>query len=100
MILNETKLSQASQSKNVQFCHYIRGFVPKIEKMKRVAILVPKGEVMPNAIIGAYFLLTQANLFLFQNGHSPAFDVKIVGYEKEELLYDGSFLVKTLLYKH
>ena len=66
--------------------------------MKHVAILVPKGEVMPNAIIGAYFLLTQANLFLSQNGRSPVFDVKIVGHKKEELLYDGSFLVKTMLY--
>ena len=63
--------------------------------MKKLAILVPKGEVMPNAIIGAYFLLTQANLFLSQNGRASVFDLRIVGYKKRSLLYDGSFSVKT-----
>lgn len=67
--------------------------------MKNLAILVPKGDVLPNAIIGAYFLLTQANLFLSQNGQSPKFDVKIIGYKKQSLLYDGSFSVKTENFK-
>lgn len=50
---------------------------------------------MPNAIMGAYFLLTQANFALMQKGGSPVFDLKILGYQKESLLYDGSFSVKT-----
>lgn len=65
------------------------------EAVKQLAILVPKGDVLPNAIIGAYFLLTQANLYQLQNGGLPKFDVKIVGYKKQSLLYDGSFSVKT-----
>lgn len=67
--------------------------------MKNVAILVPKGEVLPNAIIGAYFLLTQANLYLLQNGQQPNLKVKIVGYKNQSLLYDGSFSVKTENFK-
>ncbi|MCB0633414.1 MAG: helix-turn-helix domain-containing protein [Saprospiraceae bacterium] len=63
--------------------------------MKSIAILVPKGEVMPNAILGAYFLLTQANFFAQQQGRSAVFAVDLIGYESNTLLYDGSFTVKT-----
>ena len=67
--------------------------------MKKTAILVPKGEVMPSAIVGAYFLLTQANLFLRQNGKPAVFDVQLVGFRKESSLYDGSFAAKTENFK-
>ncbi|MCB0703963.1 MAG: helix-turn-helix domain-containing protein [Saprospiraceae bacterium] len=67
--------------------------------MKRIALLVPKGDVMPNAVIGAYFLLTQANYFLMLQGREPIFEIKILGYKKHMLLYDGSFSVKTDSFK-
>lgn len=67
--------------------------------MKKIAILVPKGEVLPNAILGAYFLLTQANGYLLQSGREPAFAVQICGYTRQSLLYDGSFSVKTQYFK-
>ena len=67
--------------------------------MKKIAITVPKGEVMPSAIIGAYFLLTQADFFCQQNGRPPAFTVKIVGHKNQVKLYDGSFSVRTEYFK-
>lgn len=63
--------------------------------MRSIAILVPKGEVMPNGIMGSYFLLTQANFFLQQQGLPPIFAIDLVGYQNSALLYDGSFSVRT-----
>ncbi len=63
--------------------------------MKQTAILVPKGDVMPGSVVGAYFLLTQANLFHAQQGKPPGFDLNFIGYKKQSPLYDGSFSVKT-----
>lgn len=54
---------------------------------------------MPSAIVGAYFLLTQANLFLRQNGRQPVFDVQLIGYRKESSMYDGTFAAKTENFK-
>ena len=68
--------------------------------MKNTAILVPKGDVMPGSVVGAYFLLTQANLFHVQQGKPPAFDISFIGYKKQSPLYDGSFLVKSEYYKN
>lgn len=67
--------------------------------MKKIAILVPKGEVMPNAVMGAYFLLTQANVFLRSQGIDEVFDVKICGYQSQVQLYDGSFSAQTLQFE-
>ena len=63
--------------------------------MKKAAILVPRGAVMPSAIIGAYFLLTQANQYQLQHNKAPVFGLDILGYKKQSLLYDGSFSVNT-----
>lgn len=67
--------------------------------MKKIAILVPKGDVMPGAIIGAYFLLTQTNVQSKQNGGEAVFDLDLLGFNSETLLYDGSFSVKTKSFK-
>ncbi|MCB0518904.1 MAG: helix-turn-helix domain-containing protein [Saprospiraceae bacterium] len=67
--------------------------------MKKIALLVPNGDVMPDAVVGSYFLLTQANLFLQQSGKKPVFEIQILGYKKQSLLYDGSFSVKTTHFK-
>ena len=61
--------------------------------MKKIAILVPRGDVMPDAIVGAYFLLTQVNLHQVHQGNKLAFEVDIVGYQINLKLYDGTFAV-------
>ncbi|MEZ4953912.1 MAG: helix-turn-helix domain-containing protein [Saprospiraceae bacterium] len=76
-----------------------KGEVRKLHNMKKIAITVPKGEVMPSAIVGAYFLLTQANFFCQQNGKKPPFSIKIIGYKNQMQLYDGSFAVRTEHFK-
>lgn len=61
--------------------------------MKKIALLVPKGEVMPASVVSAYLLFTQINQFLEESGQAPAFEVEILGYGKRTLLYDGAFAV-------
>jgi transcriptional regulator GlxA family with amidase domain len=58
--------------------------------MKNIAILLPKGPVMPSGVVGAYFLLTQANEFCRAVGRSAPFSVRLLGYDTAPLnLYDG-----------
>jgi transcriptional regulator GlxA family with amidase domain len=63
--------------------------------MRKIAILVPKGEVMPSAVVGAYLLFKQVNEQLAGMGLPEAFDVELVGYAANTRLYDGAFSVKT-----
>src|SRR5690606_29057241 len=42
---------------------------------------------------------TQANGFLQQTGRQPVFDVKICGYGRQRVLYDGSFSVRTINFR-
>ncbi len=57
--------------------------------MKKIAIVIPKGAVMPSGVISAYFLLSEANAFKAASGMEPPFEIQLLGYEPESKLYDG-----------
>lgn len=63
--------------------------------MKSVAIVIPRGSVMPAAVVGSYLLLTQVNEFLAGQGQPAAFDIVLAGYKKTPQLCDMPFLVST-----
>ena len=67
----------------------------RVKKMKRVAVVIPKGAVLPAAVVGSYMLFSQVNQFLAQQGAAPAFEVVLAGYKKMAQLDDGPFTVKT-----
>ncbi|MEM8763550.1 MAG: helix-turn-helix domain-containing protein [Bacteroidota bacterium] len=64
--------------------------------MKHVSILVPKRNAILSNVVGAYKVLHAANRFLRETGRANEdfFDVKLVGLNKETLLYDGAFAIK------
>lgn len=72
-----------------------QGHLRQMLFMRKIAILVPKGEVMPSAVVGAYLLLKQVNEQLASMGMPPAFDVELVGHSVHNQLYDGAISVKT-----
>ncbi len=63
--------------------------------MKRVAILIPRGNVMPAAVVGSYLLLTEVNEVLERQGMAPAFEVVLAGHRKRQQIHNGPFMVKT-----
>ncbi|MCB0642575.1 MAG: hypothetical protein KDC44_13090, partial [Phaeodactylibacter sp.] len=63
--------------------------------MKSVAILVPKGPLMPGSIEGAFFLFQQANAYAQQRGRPVPFEVQLLGYAEASGLYGGTFSVQT-----
>lgn len=64
--------------------------------MKRIAILIPKGEIVISSVVGAFKLFNAANTYLqeIEGRKSLFFDVKLVGVQKETHLYDGLFNIK------
>lgn len=60
--------------------------------MKTVSILVPESAVM-EAISGPRYMFTSANQFLQASGHSPLFNVQLVGLTREVRLLDGIFSI-------
>ena len=62
--------------------------------MKKVSILVPESSVM-QAIADPQYLFTTVNQFLLSGGHTPLFDVELVGLKKEVKLNNGMFSVRT-----
>lgn len=62
--------------------------------MKHVSILVPYDSVLA-AIFDPRYILTAVNQFLVDAGKEPAFDVKLIGMERQIQLSGGAFSVNT-----
>ncbi|HMQ61036.1 MAG TPA: helix-turn-helix domain-containing protein [Flavilitoribacter sp.] len=62
--------------------------------MIKTGIVIPKGAVMPSAVISPYFLLLEANKYLAETGREPVFEVMILGSDETTALYNGIFTVR------
>ncbi|MEZ4688435.1 MAG: DJ-1/PfpI family protein, partial [Bacteroidia bacterium] len=62
--------------------------------MKKTVIIVPKGEVLPDGVISAYFFLSQANQYLAGQGKAPAFELTLASHTKTSWLYEGHFGIR------
>ncbi len=60
--------------------------------MKHISILVPESSVL-QAIADPQYLFSAVNQFLMAAGQRPAFEVQLVGMEREVKLNDGLFTV-------
>ena len=62
--------------------------------MKKIALILPRGEIMGSAVVGPYAIFTQANEFLASQGQPPAFEVQLVGCERHPSFEEGLFRVQ------
>lgn len=62
--------------------------------MKHISILVP-AEAVPASIVDPRYMFTAVNQFLEQEYEEPAFQVQLVGLQKEVPLNNGAFFVRT-----
>jgi transcriptional regulator GlxA family with amidase domain len=62
--------------------------------MKHISILVPY-DAVPAAIVDPRYMFTAVNQFLANEGKAPAFEVELVGLEKQIPLSNGVFAVNT-----
>ena len=65
-----------------------------IRNMKKIALLLPCGEVMGSAVVGPYAIFTEVNAFLAQRGQPPAFKVELVGCKRVPSFSEGAFRVQ------
>jgi transcriptional regulator GlxA family with amidase domain len=68
--------------------------------MKRISILIPKGEAVMGSIEGPHKVFNQVNEFLAAMGKPALFDVKLVGLSREEQRYENLFTVRPQLTIH
>ncbi|KYP13923.1 helix-turn-helix domain-containing protein [Flavihumibacter sp. CACIAM 22H1] len=61
--------------------------------MKSISILVPEGAVM-EAVADPRYLFTTANQFLEAAGHTPLFNVQLVGLKKQTSLLGGVYSIQ------
>lgn len=62
--------------------------------MKRITILVPKGDYILSSVLGTFKIFNAANNYLEQTGKQRLFSVQLVGLETNSELYGGAFSVK------
>ena len=62
--------------------------------MIKTVIVIPKGSVLPDAIVSAYFFLSQANMYRESIHKPPVFDLTIASKTKLNWLYQGIFGIK------
>ena len=63
--------------------------------MKHISVIVPNGPAVLSSIVGAFKLFGQVNNFLKEQGiNEPAYDIQLVGTNKEVELYDGLFSIR------
>ena len=65
-----------------------------IQDMKKIALLLPSGEVMGSAVVGPYAIFARVNEFLVSQGQPPAFEVELVGCEPAPSFDEGVFRVR------
>ena len=61
--------------------------------MKQVTIVVPKGHANLSSIVGAYQILTRANVYWQKMGNRPMMRIQVAGFVKELTLDAGFFSV-------
>lgn len=62
--------------------------------MKKVAVLIPRGETMTSAVVAPYVIFTKVNEALEKMGQVPVFDVQLVGCERLPALDRGVFRIQ------
>ena len=62
--------------------------------MKHITIIVPDGENNLSSIVGAYKILTRANVFWKEMGKKELYNIQLAGISKEIEFYEGLFTVK------
>jgi transcriptional regulator GlxA family with amidase domain len=62
--------------------------------MKKIAIIVPRGEIMSSAVVAPIVIFNKLNEWLEESGKLPAFEVHVVGYKHIMPLDDGVFQVR------
>jgi transcriptional regulator GlxA family with amidase domain len=62
--------------------------------MKHITIIVPDGENNLSSIVGAYKILTRANVFWKEMGKKELYNIQLAGISKEIEFYEGLFSVK------
>lgn len=65
--------------------------------MKRVAVLIPKGDVVLSSVIGPYKVFNKVNEYLMSTGQSeePFYQVELVGLNERADLYGGAFCINS-----
>ena len=63
--------------------------------MKKIAVLIPRGETMSSAVVAPYVIFTKANEFLQEQGAPPPFEIHLIGCEAEPAMEAGVFQVRT-----
>src|SRR6266705_636677 len=72
--------------------HYQKRTI-KLNSMKHISILVPKGEVALGCVEGPFILFNKVNEFLESVGRPALFRVQLVGLTKETQVYAKLFSV-------
>ncbi len=67
--------------------------------MIKTVIIIPKGEVLPDGIMSAYFFLSQANRYQLSINKPPVFDLELASQTSVNWLYNGLFGFKATLIK-
>lgn len=62
--------------------------------MKHITIIVPDGENNLSSIVGAYKILTRANVHWKEMGKKELYNIQLAGISKEIEFYEGLFTVK------
>lgn len=62
--------------------------------MKRISILIPRGDYILSSVLGTYKIFYAVNNYLQQTGRQPMFSIQLVGLEPASDLYGGAFSVK------
>ncbi len=64
----------------------------------KTGIVLPKGDILPDGIMSAFFFLSQANSFQRMQGKPDIFDLTIIGDYKTNWIYGGHFGVRAIPY--
>jgi len=67
--------------------------------MIKTVVTVPIGEILPDAVISAYFFLSQANAFCQAQGRAPVFELTLAGIRRSNWLYEGHFGIRATPYQ-
>lgn len=62
--------------------------------MKKIAFIIPKGNIMPSTVLGPYMVFKETSDYLLKTRGKAAFDIKIYGSESSKKLYGGLFSIQ------
>lgn len=64
-----------------------------MKKVKKICVLVPRGQATLTCVQGSHFIFTKVNAMLESMGKPAAFDVRLMGITRDPQLYDEFFTV-------